>query len=129
MANEELDLMILRVLESGGQDAVDLLKQIKPNASADELSSVYNNAINKLRTAQEDLGKGVGETISGLAADIGETTGALGVVRLDDGTAVITAVHDMVSAYAAIYTAMEETAGHTTADLNSAYVDMLTAAS
>jgi len=35
----------------------------------------------------------------------------------------------MVSAYAAIYTAMEETAGHTTTDLNSAYVDMLTAAS
>jgi len=33
MTQEQIDLTILRTLESGGQAAVDLLKQIKPNAS------------------------------------------------------------------------------------------------
>jgi len=45
--------MILRVLESGGQNAVNLLKQIKPDASSDELEAAFNSQINKLTDALE----------------------------------------------------------------------------
>jgi len=40
---KQYDLLILETLESGGQAAVDLLKQIKPDASSEELEAVYNN--------------------------------------------------------------------------------------
>jgi hypothetical protein len=55
MANEELDLMILQVLESGGQDAVDLLKQIKPEASSDELKTAFDSQINKLNDVVDQV--------------------------------------------------------------------------
>jgi hypothetical protein len=43
-----------------------------------------------------DLGKGVGETVTGLAMNIMQVTDGFELAQLDDGSAVITAVGDMV---------------------------------
>jgi len=112
---------IMTVLESGGQDAVNLLKQIKPDASQEELEAVYNASISKLREAQTDLGKGVGETVSGITAEIMRTTEGFELQELPDGSAVITAVGDMAKAYSELYARMLNDTEHTTSDLNHVY--------
>jgi len=71
--SEAYNDVIISVLESGGENAVNLLKQIKGNnVSSDELVAVYNAAMDPLRTATEDLTKGVGETVSGISIGIME---------------------------------------------------------
>ena len=119
---------IIERLDAGGVAAVNALKQIKgETVTTDELSKVYNASIDRLRTAAEDLTKGVGETVSGSVIGIMEAAG-FGLASLDDGSAVITSVGNMVAAYMALYAAMSSNAQATTQDLNSTYASLLTAA-
>ena len=116
-------------IEQGGTLAVEAIKAIKgENATASELEAAFNNSsIAKLRTAAGELTKGVGETVTGYTKNIMQAAG-FGLAELDDGTAVITSVGDMVQAYANLYAAMKEATGRTTSDLNNAYAKVLTAA-
>jgi len=41
MASEERDLMILRVIETGGSEAVEFLKTMLPEATPEDLAAVY----------------------------------------------------------------------------------------
>ena len=122
---EESFKAIITVLESGGQAAVNLLKKIKPDASSEELEAVYNNQINKLRQAREDLNKGVGETISGIAVPIAQAAG-FAVTKLDDGTAVINSIGDMVAANNLLYEEMKKNNEATISDINTQYASLLT---
>ena len=118
---------IIEIIDNGGKDAVDLLKQIKgEHVTSDELIEVYNSSIEKLRTAYTDVGKKVGESVSGPAIEILAAAGYT-FETLEDGTAVITAVGDMAQAYANVYKQMQANAEHTTADLNNTFVSMLNA--
>lgn len=120
---------MLDILNNGGQNAVDLLKQLKgENVTTSELETAFNNSsIAKLRTAAGELTKGVGETVTGYTKNIMQAAG-FGLAELDDGSAVITSVGDMVQAYTNLYAAMKSNADATTGDLNSAYAKLLTAA-
>ena len=118
---------IVNILYQGGEAGVKWLKELKPDASSEEIASVYNAAINRLRTAEEELGKGVGETVSGLAADIIRTTSGFKYQEIGNGDIVIEAVGDMVEAYNILYNLMNANAQKTTADLNKLYADILTA--
>ena len=118
---------ILDILNNGGEKAVDLLKQLKgENVTTSELEAAFNNSqIAKLRTAAGELTKGVGETVTGYTKNIMQAAG-FGLAELDDGTAVITSVGDMVQAYINLYAKMEEDTTHTTGDLNSIYAKLIT---
>jgi len=101
---------MLSTLTSGGEAAVEALKKLKgETATSQDLEAVYNSSINKLRTAFSDLSKNAGESISETAiaiiSSLGEESG-FKLEMLDDGTAVITAIGNMVNAYAALYAAM-----------------------
>ena len=123
---DQYDLLILETLESGGQAAVDLLKQIKPNASADELSSVYSNAINRLNDALADAGEFIKGSMINTTSELYQILKSINPAGVNaDG--VITATYDMVEVYAKIYAEMSQTAGATTAGLNETYVKLLTA--
>lgn len=122
---------IMTVLSKGGESAVALVKQMKgKNATPEDLTAAYNAAMDPLRTATEDLTKGVGETVSGISINLMKAAGYK-LAELDDGTAIIQQVSDsvegMVAAYLAIYQQMQKTAGATQADLNNAYAKVLTA--
>lgn len=122
---------IMTVLSKGGESAVALVKQMKgKNATPEDLTAAYNAAMDPLRTATEDLTKGVGETVSGISISLMKAAGYK-LAELDDGTAIIkqvsTSVDNMVAAYLAIYQQMKNTAGKTTADLNNAYAKVLEA--
>lgn len=122
---------IMTVLSKGGESAVALVKQMKgKNATPEDLTAAYNAAMDPLRTATEDLTKGVGETVSGISISLMKAAGYK-LAELDDGTAIIqqvsTSVDDMVAAYLAIYQQMKNTAGKTTADLNNTYAKVLEA--
>lgn len=119
---------IISILEQGGQQAVNVLKQLKgEEVTTSELEAAFNNSsIAKLRTATDELTKGVGETVTGYTKNIMQAA-EFGLAELDDGSAVITSVGDMVQAYANLYAAMQETANHTIGDLNNVYAKLLTA--
>ena len=123
----EMIQSFIDTIDKGGEAAVSKIKEIKgTDASADELEAAYNAQINKLRDALVDVEKQIGDTVTGYSINILEAAG-YGIQRLDDGTAVITSIGDMVAAYNLIYNRMKETSEATTADLNSAYAKALTA--
>lgn len=124
ITKEEYDLAILRVLESGSQNAVNLLKKIKPNASPEELEAVYNSQINKLNDAMNQVGDLVVGQFVGTEGKLYEILARVGAV---DENGVVQTGFDMVAIYAAIYDEMTNTAGATTAGLNDAYAKLLTA--
>ena len=126
-STEEEFEAIISVLSNGGQAAVDLLQQIKPNASAEELGSVYSNAINRLNDAltnAEDFIVGSMVNTTSKLYQVLTRVNPNGV----NADGVITAAYDMVEVYAAIYAEMSVTQGRTTAGLNEAYAKLLTAA-
>lgn len=117
---------IISVLSNGGQDAVDLLNWIKPDASAEELASVYSNAINRLNNALTDAENFVVGSMVNTTSKLYEILSRVNPENINaDG--VITAAYDMVEVYAAIYAEMTKTAGATTAGLNDAYAKLLIA--
>ena len=123
----EMIQTFITTIDKGGENAVQLIKDIKgADASSEELAAAYNAQINRLRDAMDDVSKQVGETVVGYSINVLEAAGYT-LQKLDDGTAVITAVGDMVAAYNLIYNRMKETSEATTADLNSAYAKALTA--
>lgn len=121
---KQYDLAILSILESGGQAAVDLLKQIKPDASQEELEAVFNSQINKLNDVMSQVGDLVAGQFVGTEGKLYEILNRAGAV---DGNGVVQAGFDMVSVYAAIYAEMSKTAGNTTAGLNDVYAELMTA--
>ena len=103
------------------------MQQIKPNASAEELGSVYSNAINRLNDAltnAEDFIVGSMVNTTSKLYQVLTRVNPNGV----NADGVITAAYDMVEVYAAIYAEMSVTEGRTTAGLNEAYAKLLTAA-
>ena len=132
IAQEEFNTDIIKTLLNGGQDAVDQLIKIKgaENVSSDEIEAVYRARVNRLQTAAEQLAEvTVGSIISGDLVRIFDklTEKGFQIKKLGDGTAVVEAVGNMVEAYAMIYKSMEDAAIATTAELNDAYADLLTA--
>ena len=121
---EEAFKAIMQVLESGGQAAVDLLKQIKPDASQEELEAAFNSQINKLNDIMSQVGDLVAGQFVGTEGKLYQVLNRVGAV---DDSGVIKAGFDMVEVYAAIYAEMTKTAGATTAGLNDAYAKLLTA--
>ena len=121
---EQYDLLILETLESGGQAAVDLLKQIKPDASQEELEAAFNSQINKLNDVMSQVGDLVVGQFIGTEGKLYEV---LSRAKAVDDNGVVKAGFNMVEVYAAIYAEMTKTAGETTAGLNDAYAKLLTA--
>ena len=124
LITKQYDLAILSILESGGQAAVDLLKQIKPDASQEELEAVFNSQINKLNDVMSQVGDLVAGQFVGTEGKLYEVLRRAGAV---DGNGVVQAGFSMVDVYAAIYAEMTKTVGVTTAGLNDAYAKLLTA--
>ena len=126
---DEMLVNFITAIDNGGQAAVDALIAIKgiENVTSDELVAAFNNSsIVKLRNAVTDVTKAVGETITGASIEIMQDAG-FELARIDDNTAVITAVGNMVDAYVQIYARMLQDANVTTADLNNTYAKLLTA--
>ena len=121
---EQYDQLILETLESGGQAAVDLLEQIKSDASQEELEAAFNSQINKLNDVMSQVGDLVAGQFVGTEGKLYEVLARAGAV---DDNGVVKASFDMVAVYAAIYAEMSKTAGATTAGLNDAYAQLLTA--
>lgn len=120
---------IIEILYSGGEEAVNVLKQLKgKEVTSEELSAVYNAGMNRLTAAQEALESGAGTILTGLAAEIATTAKGITTQSLPDGSVVITEVTNMVDVYANLYARMSKTAGATTSSLNAAYAKLLTAA-
>jgi len=71
-------------------------------------------------SAGEQLAKGINETVTGSAIAILQKA-HYELDMLDDGTAVITKVGDMVQAYNLLYRTMDQTGTATIAELNNAY--------
>ena len=116
---------IVTILDRGGQKAVDLLKQIKPTASGDEISTVYSIAINRLNDALTDAEDFVVGSMVNTASKLYQVLQRVNPSGVNaDG--VITAAYNMVDVYAAIYAEMEDTEGKTIAGLNQAYAKLIT---
>lgn len=118
---EKQQLTILRVLESGGQAAVDLLKQIKPDASSDELEAAFNSQINKLTDVLSQVSDLVAGEFVGTEGKLYEVLARAGAV---DSNGVVESGFEMVKVYAEIYAEMQKTNGKTIAGLNDVYAQM-----
>ena len=91
-------------------------------ATAEEIESAFNSAINELSDAMDKLSElTVGQITTGKLRQYLEQAGKV------DSNGVIISVSDMVDVYRAIYDDMAQTAGKTTASLNQAYAKVLTA--
>ena len=121
---EKQQLTILHILESGGQAAVDLFKQIKPDASSNEIQAVFNSRINKLNDVLGQVGDLVAGQFVGTEGKLYEVLSRASAV---DDNGVVKAGFDMVEVYTSIYAEMTKTAGATTAGLNDVYAKLLTA--
>lgn len=113
-------------LKVGGADAVKVVQDWATKqgrtATAEEIESAFNSAINELSDAMDKLGElTVGQITTGKLREY------LAKVGKVDSNGVVTSVSDMADVYQAIYDDMEKTAGRTTAGLNQAYAKVLTA--
>ena len=116
----------ITALETGGQAAVDVVKEwaVRQNraATASEIEDAFYHAMKELSDAMESL-KNI--TIGQITT--GKLREELAKVGMVDANGVVTSVREMVAVYANIYQEMKVTAGKTTADLNTAFAEMLTA--
>ena len=125
LTNAQIDSYIEQ-LDAGGEIAVEALKRIKgENVTAEELESVYNASIGRIRQAAEELTKGVGETVTGPIIGIMDAAN-FDLQELGQGKAVITSIGNMVEAYQRLYALMSSNSQATTAEINSLYASLLT---
>ena len=118
---------IVSILYAGGEEAVNILKQLKgDNITADEVSAVYNAGINRINAAMEALEQGEGAILQGMAAEIAKVSDGITTQTLPDGSVVITSVTSMTDAYSRLYAQMSQESAKTTASLNSLYAKFLT---
>ena len=115
-----------KIIRAGGQAAVDKIKELKgDDATAADLEAAYNAHISLLQTTFDLLTEeAVGKFVTEEQAQLLRSTGAIQV----DANGMITAVNDLVAAYASLYQQMKSTAQASTSQLNSAYAKMLNAA-
>ena len=114
-------------IEAGGKEAVEAVRALKgKNTTAEDVEAALNAGMNRINQVITDLEKGVGEIINEDTARILQAAG-WGITSLGDGQYVIESVGNMVIAYQKIYEEMENTANHTTADLNKVYASLATA--
>lgn len=122
--------LFVNTLNRGGQAAVDAIKEIKgsENVSTDEIKALYQADFTRLQTAISQLENiAVGQIIDGSLVDVIKALNDANfkITDLGDGTAVVEAVGDMIGAYKMIYSAMKESSGKTTKDLNALYAKLL----
>ena len=124
LQNKEYDDRLIDRIEKGGLDAVEALREVKPEASSEEIQNVYRAIVDDQLNALETIGS---LTAGQIIATNGALYDALSKLGMVDNNGVINETFNMVAAYTKIYENMKDTAGKTQLDLNKAYADVLTA--
>ena len=122
-AQEQVD-SALETLSKGGSDAIEELKRIKPEATAEELQAAYEAQIAPIKAAAElvdslEVGSFVAtENIEALT-EAGFTI---------ESNVVVKTAENLVDAYKSLYNQMAATGEATISSLNTLYATMLDAA-
>ena len=125
----------MQTLISGGQEAVKLAKEIKGSElTDDEITSIYNNAVNEIKTAIDQVEAKEGEIIDAHAAKVLKRIyGEDAIEDLGNGKAIVKSLPEggrtdaVVQAYTALYKEMQSHDEATLADLNSTFAKIVTA--
>ena len=115
---------ILAVISGGGAAAVKKLKEINPEATAQELEETFSHGFTELQNA---FNQAADLTEGSFVATNTKLYEILHQIRAVDEDGVIKSGLEMASVYEAIYNEMKTTNGNTLGGLNEAYAKVLNA--
>lgn len=113
----------IKILEGGGQYAVNLVKLINPNATAEELAEAFKANVTAYQSAFTELSNGIENGSVIINDKLRDILDKSGYDISADG--VVVKVGDAVEAYKLIYSELEKDSATTVKDLNNIVASIL----
>lgn len=113
----------IKILEGGGQYAVNLVKLMNPNATAEELAEAFKANVTAYQSAFTELSNGIENDSVIINDKLRDILDKSGYDISADG--VVTKVGDAVEAYKLIYSELEKDSATTVKDLNNIVASIL----
>lgn len=117
---------VRNIVRHGGQAAVNILEQMGRDLTADEIKTLYQAEVTRIKTAEEQLTANIGDIVTGDAVTILESAGYTIQKIGEDGKAgIVKGLSSIEAAYRAYFVKLKKSNEATLADLNNATAKIL----
>ena len=117
---------VRNIVRHGGQAAVNILTQMGRDLTADEIKTLYQAEVTRIKTAEEQLTAKIGDIVTGDAVTILESAGyTIQKIGEDGKVGIVKGLSSIEAAYRVYFNKLKKSNEATLADLNNATAKIL----